>query len=1417
MAKKSKNNPKSSPAPQDVTSGKKKTKGKKEEVVNTTDSSEKSKQQANRAKVTSSASWTGKLPHTLLHETCQKRKWNRVEYDMKKIGDKGLLAIAVLSWTDPKTKEVITIRMNDPMFDKVTGTGLLSPQETPIEARHFASTVALYRISYNTNLHFMLPPNHKKLWLDLKDFHAELKKQNPKRAQKLFDLDPFKALIEDPKVKDRREKELEARSNQAGKQQRLPVLVSQQQSRHSKNGQPPNKSRDEHRKVTSVSFPRKSWENATFIDLDESSRQEIESSLKMFIDWQEKRIMTGEDNSPQRETLRQKLISLHFRKPHVEEAMAYKDPLSFLLFNLPEDDLPEFFHKRKEDSKNVLEIASSPLAVRNSIDRLVESGVSRDEALFALESSNMDESQAAGKLAEILLPGLKNKQDPEVPEQESIEIWNEELESLRSIYENSIEVIKPNTSYTIALAEKFKLKLKVYRTKDYPSTFPGIVVSTFDKRYKLPDYIKQQILIKLFRYLAESHLLGDMLVYHIYEWLESNLEEIIENPGNLLSEADINSSMDQEDPKGSNENHGKMRQGRKSGSVSILSEQELKTLEQEYLERQGSSELKSMQQVRSNLPAWNKQKLIIDLVENNDVVLITGETGSGKSTQVVQFILDFLQKNRKDFGRTKIICTQPRRISAIGLAERVADERCVRCGDEVGYVIRGVNNTKKTTRIRFMTTGVLVRILQGDKSLLKNSIVVLDEVHERSIDTDLVLILLKNLLGKIPGMKIVLMSATVDVSAFKNFFPNMGTCHIEGRTFPITDYFLEDILDILDFKIKIEKYQDDSDDEFNQDQVKPSADSKFFRTGQINYDLVRQLVYHIDRQLQKENSDGSVIVFLPGVAEINRCCSMILNGDNQGRFVVLPLHSALTPEDQRRVFKKYRAKRKIVVSTNIAETSITIDDCVATVDSGRSKTMLYNPRDNTTRLVENFISKAEAKQRRGRAGRVREGFSYKLFSNRLYEEDMASMPAPEIKRVSLESLYLSVKAMGIKDVKQFLANGLDPPPLKALEKAGSMLTTVGLLNDYDSSLTELGRFISLMPVMDSKHGKLLIYSNIFGVSDLGILIASILSVGSSPFVGGFENRDGIKKVMSKYENRGDLLAITEIVNQYLQLDDKYKKNRFIKENLLSYNKIKDIMSARAQYYSILKDVGFLPFKNDQRLSEYLNRNQKNTDILKAIITGAFYPNVARVQMPDTKYLSTSVGTIEKDAEAKSIKYWIRNEEYIDNLRNENKEDQTSNHLPASRAFIHPSSVLFVSDTIDPLEARTLSDEDQLQHKNSRVTTIFKSPFVVFNSSQLTNKLYLRDVTPTSTLSLLLLGGPIAYDVTGDGHSPGIVLDSWLPIRTWCKNGVLIKELRSLLDQTIKAKLENPQYASKSYSPSKADKILKAVENILCIE
>ncbi|CCH62145.1 hypothetical protein TBLA_0G02030 [Henningerozyma blattae CBS 6284] len=1442
MAKKSKSSSKSSSSPTPNAGGKKKgkAKGKEEERQEIDEKqSRKLKQQENRTKVTSTSSWTGKLPHTLLHETCQKRKWNKVEYDMKKIGDKGMLAIAVISYTDPKTKEILTIRMNDPTYDKIAGKGLLIPQETSLEARHYAATVALCRIAYNTNMHTMLPPNHRNLWLDLTAFHKKLLKENEYKAGKIFDSDPFKTLLEDRKQKDQKDKELRAKNNQKEREHVATINIAMDDAENFKQSTSKStkktisevnsrKIQNNNLPVSLVHFPKKAWEKAPLVDFDEKSRNILESALKLYTNWSEKKIKLNSSSNSDRVDLKKRLLDLQFRAVHVDEALKYNDPLSFLLFNLPEDDLPPFFQKRQSDSKNIIEISSLPLNVRNMIDRLMESGVSKDKVYFALEQTNHDEALAASYLTEHILSSLDKVESYSISEDESLELWNQELEGLQSVYEERIEIIEPNKIYSVVLNERLHLKLRVYKSQQYPYTIPGIIVSTFDKKYKLPNYIKQQILKKLLQYINDMSLLGNPLIYDIFEWLQDNVEKIIKNPGPLLPDESVHHSSNIQLNKNTVKDHNKSNKN-KYGKRTISSI-ELKALSDEYSKRIKTLDYKIMQDVRANLPAWKKKSLIVDLIMSHQVVLITGETGSGKSTQVVQFLLDSLQTNG-DFGNTNIICTQPRRISAIGLAERVSEERCVECGDEVGYIIRGVNKTKPSTRIKFMTTGVLVRILQNDTTFLNNTIIVIDEVHERSIDTDLIVILLKNLLSKIKNLKIVLMSATVNVDIFKNYFPKLGTCHIEGRTFPIKDYYLEDVLEMVNFKIKKPKGKYvDSDNEDDDNLLTPGADSKFFRSGQINYDLIIETVDFVHQELDKNDDDGSIIVFLPGVAEINKCCRML--SSTVTGLEVLPLHSALSPDDQKRVFKNFKSRRKVVVSTNIAETSITIDDCVCTIDTGKAKTMFYNPKDNTTRLTESFISQAESKQRRGRAGRVREGMSFKLFSRRLYEEDMVAMPAPEIKRVSLESLYLSVKSMGIKNVKEFLRTGLESPPLDALNRAEKMLQTIGLVNEYDSTLTELGKYVSLMPVMDSKHGKLLVYSIIFGCADIGILLVSLLGIGAMPFVGGSDNRDNIRQIMSKYNKKGDLLAMVEIVSKYLNIENPSEKRSYMNENYLSFNKMRELKSLTTQYYSILKDVGFLPMNYKPHYSEYLNRNSKNLDIISAILIGASYPNVASVELPDPKFLATAQGAIEKDPEATSIKYWIRNEQYIDKLDEleEEENNSTTNQksifdlrnsmpLPKTRAFIHPSSITFSSKNIAPEEVQLLLDNQQPILKKSTDMVALKYPFMIYNSAHTTSKLFLSNITPVNTLSVLLFGGPLHYEISEKIHSPGIILDNWLPIRTWCKNGLLIKELRNLLDESINSKLENPDYSNmKDNSKNdKAEFVLDLVEKIILME
>ncbi|GMF60942.1 unnamed protein product [[Candida] boidinii] len=320
--------------------------------------------------------------------------------------------------------------------------------------------------------------------------------------------------------------------------------------------------------------------------------------------------------------------------------------------------------------------------------------------------------------------------------------------------------------------------------------------------------------------------------------------------------------------------------------------------------------------------------------------------------------------------------------------------------------------------------------------------------------------------------------------------------------------------------------------------------------------------------------------------EINKCIKAIQNNSTGNTYHLLPPHSALSSSDQKRVFKDPPyGSRKIVVSTNVAETSITIPDAVAVIDTGRVKSVHYDAKAKSTRLLESWCSRAEAAQRRGRAGRVTEGRCFKLYTESTEKETMRAQPIPEIKRTSLESVYLVVKAIGVSNVKEFFNGGLDPPSSESLSNAREYLSEIGaLLND---KLTSLGKYLSIIPT-DIKSGKLLIFGTLFGNLEDSLTLASI-SVSGNPFIIKQENRDEVKKIQQEFgKGKGDLHAILNAFNAYNSVESG-KKRRFLNDNFLSSLTMTVIQSTRQQFISTLKDLGFIPF-NYSLTSESYNQN-----------------------------------------------------------------------------------------------------------------------------------------------------------------------------------------------------------------------------------
>ena len=472
----------------------------------------------------------------------------------------------------------------------------------------------------------------------------------------------------------------------------------------------------------------------------------------------------------------------------------------------------------------------------------------------------------------------------------------------------------------------------------------------------------------------------------------------------------------------------------------------------------------AMRGARQRLPAYGSRDELLRALDASRVVVVSGETGCGKSTQVPQYLLEEECRNGRG-GACKIIVTQPRRIAAIALAERVAVERGGRAGGTVGYAVRLESKASADTRLLYCTTGVLLSQLRDDPALHAVSHVIVDEVHERSLDSDFLLIVLRDALAASPHLKVVLMSATVNADQFANYFSQpaaagggkhhaakgggggkrrpVGLLSIPGRTFPITDFSLEDAIEQSGYvaRGKVLLRGDDADEELAplMEAQADGADSAAAAGGeggegaggesaggyskrtmealrrlpaaQVPAELVAMLLSKLDSDDDETASErGAALIFLPGVPEIRRLSTELARSPGAHRWTLFSLHGELPAAEQRKVFgPPPRGTRKVILATNVAETSLTIDDVTVVIDSGRVKQSTYDALNAAAQLVETWAPKASRRQRRGRAGRTREGQYWSLYS-RAQERRLPEEAPPEILRVPLENLYLQVRA-----------------------------------------------------------------------------------------------------------------------------------------------------------------------------------------------------------------------------------------------------------------------------------------------------------------------------------------------------------------------------------------------------------------------
>ncbi|XP_068661015.1 probable pre-mRNA-splicing factor ATP-dependent RNA helicase DEAH2 isoform X3 [Aristolochia californica] len=462
---------------------------------------------------------------------------------------------------------------------------------------------------------------------------------------------------------------------------------------------------------------------------------------------------------------------------------------------------------------------------------------------------------------------------------------------------------------------------------------------------------------------------------------------------------------------------------------------------------------------RKTLPVWQQKEEFVQTLRENQTLILVGETGSGKTTQIPQFALEAFSNEPNK--RKMIACTQPRRVAAMSVSRRVAEEMDVAIGEEVGYSIRFEDCSSAKTNLKYLTDGMLLREAMTDPLLERYRVIILDEAHERTLATDVLFGLLKEVLKNRPDLKLVVMSATLEAEKFRGYFNDAPVMKVPGRLHPVEIFYTQE----------------------------PERD--YLEAA------IRTVV-----QIHMCEPLGDILVFLTGEEEIEDACRKITKevnnmGDQVGPVKAVPLYSTLPPAMQQRIFEPAPPAlkeggppgRKIVVSTNIAETSLTIDGIVYVIDPGFAKQKVYNPRVRVESLLVSPISKASAHQRSGRAGRTQPGKCFRLYTEKSFSNDLQPQTYPEILRSNLANTVLTLKKLGIDDLVHF--DFMDPPAPETLMRALEVLNYLGALDD-DGNLSKLGEIMSEFP-LDPQMSKMLVVSPEFNCSNEILSISAMLS------------------------------------------------------------------------------------------------------------------------------------------------------------------------------------------------------------------------------------------------------------------------------------------------------------------------------------
>ncbi|KAK1437607.1 hypothetical protein QVD17_03401 [Tagetes erecta] len=557
----------------------------------------------------------------------------------------------------------------------------------------------------------------------------------------------------------------------------------------------------------------------------------------------------------------------------------------------------------------------------------------------------------------------------------------------------------------------------------------------------------------------------------------------------------------------------------------------------------------SLQEQRQSLPIYKLKKELVQAVHDNQVLVVIGETGSGKTTQVTQYLAEAGYTTKGKIG-----CTQPRRVAAMSVAKRVAEEFGCRLGEEVGYAIRFEDCTGPETVIKYMTDGMLLREILIDENLSQYSVIMLDEAHERTIHTDVLFGLLKQLLKRRNDLRLIVTSATLDAEKFSAYFFSCNIFTIPGRTFPV---------EILYTK-------------------QPESDY-------LDAALITVMQIHLTEP------EGDILVFLTGQEEIDHACQCLYErmkglGKNVPELIILPVYSALPSEMQSRIFEPAPpGKRKVVVATNIAEASLTIDGIFYVIDPGFAKQNVYNPKQGLDSLVITPISQASAKQRAGRAGRTGPGKCYRLYTESAFNNEMSPTSIPEIQRINLGVTTLTLKAMGINDLLAF--DFMDPPSPQALISAMEQLYSLGAL-DEEGLLTKLGRKMAEFP-LEPPLSKMLLASVDLGCSDEILTIIAMIQTGNIFYRPREKQAQADQKRAKFFQAEGDQLTLLAV---YEAWKAKNFSGPWCFENFVQSRSLRRAQDVRKQLLSIM----------DKYKLDVVSAGRNFTKIRKAITAGFFF-------------------------------------------------------------------------------------------------------------------------------------------------------------------------------------------------------------------